>query len=878
MKKIILFSIGFAITASTIFLGINGQKDYYKTTSYLSTKQFASMKGLEMLYKMKANQTTGLIDYSDVMYAKNQLDAMRLNKAGSFPLLWEESGPDNVGGRCRTILIDRNNPNILFAAGVSGGIFKSTNAGASWNPINDAMSTLAFQSSCQTIDGTIYFGSGENTGSFGGSGSVEGSAFPGEGIFKSTDGKSFTQIASTASITYVNAMASAPDKNIAYAATNTGLKYSENGGAWTNLLTSSFRDVKVATNGNVIAYGGVGNKIWKSTTGTVGTSYVAATGIGTGHNRLVIAISPQDPNYVYVLASTNNNFGGLYQSIDGGSTFTTLVKGGSTIFNPLNQGAGGQGDYDLCVAVHPRDKKRVFMGGVILAEWTEAKGPFEAFGSGLHSDLHCFTFDTVSTPHRMYVGNDGGVYRSSSSAFITFNEYNIGFNVTQFYGIAASITGDIIGGTQDNGTQYINKVGTEKKRSQLIYGGDGFRCEISEQNPNYFIGESYYGNIGRSFNKGTGISSILDKRVPRYKLATGSQNLELDPKGTYIKAPFNTPLKLAEKDSTLSRLYVGADECIWMVEHVFNQSKSPTWFKVSTMTNAFVIEQSQNGKYIFAGKQGQLVRINVPMTVLDTNKNLNSAIVYPGCTTTNITGNLPISSRFITGIGVDYNDSNRLLVTLGNYSNTTYIYYTENALAAVPTWKSVQGNLPPMPVYDAEFVNDNPNMVVVGTEFGVFGTTNISAGTVSWTEQNTGKLAGTTFPRVATYELRQVNKLTNDQGSVIVAGTHGRGIFETRSVYTGIKNTDGSISAKLSIYPNPAIDYTTIQYSLTSKENITINVMDLNGKVVYSKQLNNETPGLKKQRIETEHLPQGTYIVQVLGISHKGAAKMIIQK
>lgn len=875
MKKIILFSVGFVIVAGSIFFAVNSKKGYYTDENFMSKKQFTSSKGLEMLYKMKANQNTGLINMADVVAAKNQLSSMRLHKAG-FPLIWEESGPDNVGGRCRTILIDRKNPNTLYAAGVSGGIFKSTNGAGSWSALDDALPTLAFQSSCQTINGTIYFGSGENAGSFGGGGDNEGSSFPGEGIFKSTDGKTFTQLSTTLSFNQVNSMASAPDKNVAYAGTNTNLKYSDDEGAtWKNVFTGSCRDVKVASNGTVLAY--MGNKIYRSTTPTVSGSYVAATGITItgGFNRLVIGISPQDPNYVYVLGSTagfpSNNFGGLFQSTDGGATFNLIVPAGSKIFNPLNQGAGGQGDYDLCVAVHPRDKKRVFMGAVVMAEWTESLGATRVY-NGTHADQHWITFDTVSSPMRMYVGCDGGVYRSINDKFTMLSEYNIGFNVTQFYGIAASADGDIIGGTQDNGTLYINKIGTEKKRAYPIYGGDGFRCEISTKNRSSFIVEGYFGNIGRSQNKGSAFGHILDNRIVRYKFEDGT--LQLDPKGTYINAPFNTAIKLSEND-TLSRLYVGANDGVWLVQHLFDNSASPSWFKISSLVAAFVIETSYDGRYVFAARSGQVIRIKVPMQNLDTMKNLDSRFVYPGITSDNITGNLP--GRFITGIGVDRGDSNRLIVTMGNYGNTNYIYYTENALAPVPTWKAIQGNLPSMPVYDAEFVYDNPNMVVIGTEFGVFGTTNVKAASVVWVEQNQGLSAAKPFPRVATYELRQVENKIEDIGSVIFAGTHGRGIFETKSLFTGIKNPDGTISARLSIYPNPATDFATLQYSVTQKDNISIIVMDMTGKIVYEKLMKNETPGLKKQRIETNTLAKGTYIVQVSGAKHKGAAKMIIQ-
>ncbi len=875
MKKIILFSLGFVTMAGSIFYSVNSNKNYYTPDAFQSIKQMSAIKGFEMLYQMKANQLTGKIDIADVRAAQSQITNLRLNKAG-FPLVWQESGPDNVGGRCRTILVDRKNPNTLYAASVSGGIFKSTNGGASWSVINDAMLTLAFQSSCQTMDGTIYFGSGEFAGSFGGSGDREGSVFPGNGIFKSTDGSTFTQLPSTNNnnYTYVNAMASAPDKNVVYAGTSTALRFSSDAGAsWTNLITGNCRDLKVATNGTVLAY--IGGVIWRSTDGTTPSSYKKATGITGAFNRLVIGISPQDPNYVYVLASQANNFGGLFQSTDGGQTFSLIVPGGSTIFNPLNQGAGGQGDYDLTIAVHPRDKKRVFMGAVTMAEWTESKGPYQVF-NGTHSDQHWITFDTISSPMRMYVGCDGGVYRSRTDKFNILDEYNLGFNVTQFYGVAGAANGFIIGGTQDNGTQFISKVGTEKKRSQQIYGGDGFRCEISTINNDYFIGEGYYGNIGRSLNKGTGVTNILDKRVPRYKL-NANGGLEADPKGNYIQAPFNTPIKLVEVD-TLSRLFVGADQCVWMVEHVFNASTSPTWFKVSNFTGAFVIEASANGKNIFAGKNGQLVRINVPMEYFDTMKNLDPTILYPGCNTTNITGNLP-GGRFITGIATDRNDSNRLIVTMGNYGNSNYIYYTENALDAVPTWKSVQGNLPAMPVYDAEFIYDyqsgGQSMVVVGTEFGVYGTTNVKAASVSWTEQNTG--SGQSFPRVATYELRQVNKEPST-GSILVAGTHGRGIFETHTLYAGIKNPDGTSSAQLKVYPNPAIDHATIQYHLEQKDKMTLTVMDMNSKVVYKESLGSENPGIKTLKIETSSLSKGTYLIYLTGTKHKGATKMIVQK
>ena len=116
------------------------------------------MGAQEYMNSLRANQYTGVVDPQDVAQAKAELaDFRKTHGKASYPLSWSFAGPDNRGGRTRALLIDRNDNNVLYAGGVMGGVFKSTNKGASWYPVNDQFDDMAVSSICQTPDGTIYF-------------------------------------------------------------------------------------------------------------------------------------------------------------------------------------------------------------------------------------------------------------------------------------------------------------------------------------------------------------------------------------------------------------------------------------------------------------------------------------------------------------------------------------------------------------------------------------------------------------------------------------------------------------------------------------------------------------------------------------------------
>src|SRR5690606_5774053 len=135
-----------------------GEKEYYQPRANDGAAE--GYKGsAEWLFSRRANQVTGEIDPADVLRARAQAKAMVAKaKKSSLGLQWEEMGPDNIGGRTRAFLISNQNSNVYFAASVSGGLFRSTNAGASWTPVNDQLDNLAVTCLAQAPNGDIYYG------------------------------------------------------------------------------------------------------------------------------------------------------------------------------------------------------------------------------------------------------------------------------------------------------------------------------------------------------------------------------------------------------------------------------------------------------------------------------------------------------------------------------------------------------------------------------------------------------------------------------------------------------------------------------------------------------------------------------------------------
>lgn len=541
-NKLIIASAG--IVAIAAVFAMSPWSFNYSDATY-SKKEFSSLeskssddarKWLEARY---IDQETG----QKITPEKLELIRTQIRKtAHTKNIAFTEQGPDNIGGRTRAIQVDRTNNNRLWAGGVSGGLFVSTNRGDLWTRVDSYINSGAspfISSMTQTKDGTLYVATGSNVESWNGN-----------GVWYSTDsGTTWTKIATT---TNCNEIVSSNANDYAWMATSTGLKKWKVGDASTtaiSIASGACTAVQISKDGQVVVAAIGSNKTYISNDG--GASWTDKSGssgsglVPTGAARIEYAISHSRVNgkYSVYAVRTNSNLLGMNVSHDDGNTWSQFVGASGT---PSNLDIyRDQGTYNTIVSVAPNDNEHILIGGIDIWQWKQTvnnppSGGFEKltnwfsapFSSNYaHADNHEMKWDALN---RIYIGNDGGIGISNDYGQ-NWYPANRGYNVTQFYGIAFDRDGAVMGGTQDNGTLYNNHTLSTFKEFREVNGGDGFACEISFFNPSVMFSSVYYNSISRSGDKGQTWSSFVPTFPSSYA-----------PVGTGGIHPFVTSYTLAE--------------------------------------------------------------------------------------------------------------------------------------------------------------------------------------------------------------------------------------------------------------------------------------------------------------------------------------------
>ena len=900
-KKILsIVSISLLLVGSITFSLLNADSSYTPRTNEVSEGAHGYA---EYINSLRANQHTGTVSDEDIARVQQQIkNQSNVKLKADWPLTWSFRGPDNVGGRTRCLVIDKDNANIMYTGGVSGGVFKTTNKGGSWYPLTLGADNFGVMSMAQDHDGNLYYGTGEN-GLYLNVNGDGSSSFNGMGMFKSTDdGVTWEPVSGSTSFGSILTLAMHPTQDLIFAGTTSGLRYSDDGGAtWKLLKAGKCSDIKFSSNGVVMAY--TLQQIYRSATPTDKDSYERIDDIGSSA-RATTAWSASDPNYCYIVKVGQTDldgtdyFGsltGMYRSTDAGLTFTKEVGEISSFFAPFtNIGIGGQGEYDMCIAVHPKNKDRVFIGGVKFAEWTLETGPKivgNTFNSpvnpfGIHSDKHWITFDTTGVDPIMFVCSDGGIARSTDAEISRYKDISTGYSTAQFFGIDADINGRIVGGTQDNGTMILSGESFPRNPAFDILGGDGFQSIFSEVNPKIIFGETVYGNLRRSLLDGSAMESIWDNRVASV-FASNAR-----PTGY-----FNNPVYLWEdpaivneiknngptgqEDATVNaRLYFAMNDGVWVCKNAFakpHDPNSPTedkqvrWFRVSSQTGVQHLETTPDGNSLFiATRNGKVVRIDSLLTAKLDTISLPVANQISPTLGTPVVLSLPVGNRTVTSIAIDANDPNRVVATLGNYNNSSYVYVCEDALGAAPSFRSIHSNLPDFPVYHAIISVDDPDIIILGTEFGIWATTNGTATNPTWAEALEGKDPTKPLPRSPVFDVVQTTN-KNWSGPRIYAGTHGMGIWESQSLLTSVRNKSNTESISILAYPNPANNVVNLASDI--KGAYTLNMYSLNGTLVHSQEGSNS--GTIK--LSTETLTNGNYFIELIGQDTKAVSKIIVQ-
>ena len=871
----------------------------------------------EYVNSMRSNQITGTVDPQDVMNARAQIALMRQNKSkADWPLTWEFAGPDNIAGKARSIIIDRNDPAILYAGATGGTVFKSENRGASWYALpmdNDGFGITAL---AQTPDGTIYAGTGDSWVNTGGLG-AEGSKFLTTGIYKSTDGETFELIPSSVSapaIGHVTEMVSHPTQNIVFVASQTGLKYSDDGGAsWKLARSGQSGDVAINKNGVVLV--NIGSTLWRSTDPTNAGSYSVVPGVSFlgGNGRMKIAWSESDPNYAYVVTggtvgSYSSALSGLWKSTDGGVSFTEIVDQTSTYFSPFRQGSFSSAWHNIAIGVHPRDKDRVFIGGIGFGEWSLEKGP-EMVGNnangptnpfGIHADKHAIIFDNTGEDVIMYVASDGGISRTTDEDLRRYADRFVNMTSIQGYAISANPRGQVMGGTQDNSNILVSTesfprfFGEDMTRNRINgvtggIGGDGFENAMSFYNQDVMFVMQQQANLMRTSDAGNSPANLLwDNRVTIAADVYAAGSSSSFAWGLHLwENPEAVEGKLLNGPSDYydsiyqARLFLTLNDGVWMCNNatgpLFNPEKPRNdhvrWFKIANSSGKVLhYGTTRDGNSLFAATtNGILYRIDgINKANWDTTELVSATAISDSLTRTDIASGINIFGRHISSVSVDPTDDNRVMITLGNYGNTRYVYMTENALDPSPTWTNITSNLPRIPVYSGIISQDDPSIIILGTEFGFYATNNGYSSTPNWIEANTGT-DGADIPTSPVFDIAQAAEKPWT-GARIYAITHGMGMWKTSSLLTNVKEPTSQITkAEITAYPNPANNY--CNFNTTVKGQYTLNVYNLKGALV------NQHTGTSNGKIElsTSELLNGNYFVEIIGGDHKAVTKIIVQ-
>ena len=652
-------------------------------------------------------------------------------------------------GRVNCIRFNPLRSQSMWIGTPCGGAWRSYNGGTTWIPASDNTLSMGVSDIAVASDtNIIYMATGDADA--GDSYSI--------GILKSTDAGFTWQATSftcgvSSGIRIYKLLSYPGNSDIIYAATNAGLYKTTDGFAtYTRIGSATIGkctdvEFKPGTPSTVYA---AGANIWYSTND--GSTWTACSGLTTTElQRIAIAVSPNAPNNVYALLSRTGvspnytdqgGFYGLYKSTDNGATFTMTYSyvtanhnllGWSTTFNDQ----GGQGWYDLSLAVNPSNANEMFIGGVNLQKSTNGGtswtcNAYWLSGAGFqytHADHHAVEYLPGSST-TLFDGDDGGIFKSTNNG-TSWSDLSGTLAIGQIAAIGASQQNIIMSGWQDNGSNIDNSGAWT-----IVKGGDGCEAIVDPTNTAILYSSYVNGTIYRSSNSGGSWTTIA---APGINGITGTEV------GDWI-----TPFVL--HPTTNTTLYAGYTN-LWR-----STNSGTSWTKLGTLYKA-------TGESVLRIAVAPSAPTTIYVIKLDTIfKTTNDGGVW-----TNITGTL--KGYAFTDIVVKNSDANTVWVTVSGYNNGSKVFKSTDGGT---TWTNYSSNLPNIP-FNA-IIADKTNAsdgVYVGADMGIYYRDNLMP---NWTLFNSG------LPNAVIKELEIYYDAT-PANSKLRAGTYGRGLWQS-DLYT----------------------------------------------------------------------------------------------
>ena len=690
------------------------------------------------------------IDFSSFQQAVRQVEAKHRAQSLDEQPPWIPVGPTNVGGRITDLVGHPSNDDIFYVAAASGGIFKTTNGGTSFNAVFDAAPGMSMGALAIDFDNpdVVYAGTGEANSA--------GYSYFGTGMYKSTNaGESWTQIGLENSRYIARIVVDPQDTQRIWVAAlgelyapsaDRGVYLSTNGGqTWERKLfiddTTGAVDIVIHPTNTQIAYAAMWHRIRDTRNRQAGgyTSGIFKT-IDGGENwtRLTDGLPPQadnvgrigltlcesNPDVLYAIyADHPGYFMGVYRTGNGGETWNQTNDGS------LNDIYSSFGWYFGNIRVRPDNPDVVFVLGVDMYRSTNGGSSWLEYGWNMHVDHHAMWFDPSSSTTSL-LGNDGGLYRSVNNGN-SWTKIN-GLPINQFY--AATVDYQLpqrrYGGMQDNGTKRTLTGSTNDWED--LFGGDGFYVLVDPTDSDMIYCEYQNGVLVRSFDGG----------LEWYYGLEGIDEEE--------RTNWSTPIAMDPFDH--ETLYYGAERLYKTTD------RADSWNAISPdLTNGAAQGNLGLGTISTIGVSA----INSQTIFVGTDDANVWCTTDGGATWHDRSAGLP--DRWVTRVVPSPHDIASVYVTISGFQNAeedAHLFFSNDY---GQTWNDITGDLPDVPLNDILPDPDYPGRLYLASDFGCYVTQNHG---VTW------EVLGEDMPLVPVIDL-----VLHNPTRELLAATYGRSMY-----------------------------------------------------------------------------------------------------
>ncbi|MCP4571177.1 MAG: glycosyl hydrolase [bacterium] len=691
-------------------------------------------------------------------------------------LAFREIGPAIASGRVGDFAVDPRNRHHWYVGVNSGGVWETKNAGVTFEPIFDgegsySIGCLALAPSAPDI---LWVGSGESNS--------QRSVAYGDGVYKSVDGgASFENMGLKRSLHIGRIVIHPSNPNVVWVAAEgplwgpggergvyktvdggvtweLALEIDENTGVVDLVIDPTDPDVLYAAAYQrrrhlwTLIDGGPGSGIHKTTDGGASWNELTSGLPSVDMGRIGLALAPQAPSTVYAIIEAAQGKGGFFRTTDAGASW-----------EKMSDYVAGSPQYYNEIVPDPVNPDRLYSMDTYLRVTEDAGRNWRRLSTtAKHVDDHAMWVDPGHTDH-LLAGCDGGIYesfdRGETWRFFT------NLPVTQFYRVAVDYDEpfyNVYGGTQDNNTiggpsRTTYGHGASNREWFFTLGGDGFEPAVDPTNPDIVYCQWQYGNL------------------VRYDRATG-ETLDIQPhaeEGEVLKWNWNSALLLSPHDP--ARLYYACQKVyrsddrghswtrisgdltqqidrneleimgtVWGVDAVAKNKSTSFWGSIISLSESPLQED-----LLYAGTDDGLIQVTENAGGTWT-KRANF-------------GDVPKHS-YVSDVEADRFDTDVVYASFDNHKRDDFKPYILKSTDRGKSWKSMAGDLPEIGmVHSIAQDHVDPDLIFVGTEYGVFFTRN---GGENWTQLSAG------IPTIACRDL-EIQRREND----LVVATFGRGFF-----------------------------------------------------------------------------------------------------